>query len=275
MSKTVLYYKIPGCPSEKLYCGSLTRIDELTANYQNEYELRRCVDFGYRIDSYISRYSPNNTNSNPGRFILCYIEDNDKSEIIRMRFDDKKPIITRYNSFNNNNNEIENARKLLFSSKNNSFLRSAMEKDWFHDTTGCYIRLKPIEARELIKSGFNLVQNNSDYCATIEQIFEYRLKKKKLGFMKELFEDVLEIWKNKVEELPDDTLYYYSRNLRISIKDYHNSMKRLRPICHFESNDKKMAQILRFRDSAVDIKNKYGGKTIHFDKNYKVKKMSA
>ena len=52
-------------------------------------------------------------------------------------------------------------------------------------------------------------------------------------------------------------------------------MKRLRPICHFESNDKKMAQILRFRDSAVDIKNKYGGKTIHFDKNYKVKKMSA
>ena len=67
----------------------------------------------------------------------------------------------------------------------------------------------------------------------------------------------------------------YSRNLRISIKDYHNSMKKLRPICHFESNDKKMAQILRFRDSAVDIKNKYGGKTIHFDKNYKVKKMSA
>ena len=233
MSKAILYYILPNKEAIRVMdFPSLEEMDAFTKKFSSVDDLRNSSSIKWILEPYSDQFNPKQC-----RFVLFFIEDNDKKDCIPIILDDSRPIITIKNTFNGNVlPELERARKLLYSSKENSFLRNMMQEQWFSDTTGCLIRLKPYEAHELASAGFGLVHNSSDYYAKIEQIFEYRLSRKKLGYMRELFEDSLEMWKEKIEALPSDILYYYSRNLRIGINSYYNGMKEQISISHFEQS---------------------------------------
>ncbi|MBR4262466.1 MAG: hypothetical protein IKQ35_03800 [Bacilli bacterium] len=248
MSMATLVYTF-GDPlnEEKLITGSLRQIDNCTRLYTDEVEMRNGSEFKYRIDSYIQRNSASIENSpNTGQFKIYFIEDNAKRDELRIIYDDPRPVITRLNNIYGDNSvsEVERARKLLFSSKNKLFLRQNMGEDWFRDTTGCLVKLKTLEVRELIGAGFKPLCRDGEYYLTIEDILEYSLGREKLGFMRDLVEDTLDIWKEKLEELDEDILYYYSRNLRMSINSYHSNMNAKRPIVNFRPEVGTLSAVL-------------------------------
>ena len=242
---TLVYTLGDSLNEEKLLSGSLRQIDNCTRLYTDEIEMRNGTEFKYRIDCYLQLNSATNPN-NKGSFKLYFIEDNAKKEEMGILYDDTKAIVTKLNNLYGDptTSEVERARKLLFSSKDKIFLKEIMKEDWFRDTTGCVIKLKTLEAKELIKSGFKPLSRDGEYYTTTEDILGYSLSKDRLGFMRDLVEDTLEIWKEKLEEQSEDILYYYSRNLRRSINKYYRIINMKKPIINFEPEANALAYVL-------------------------------
>jgi hypothetical protein len=249
MSLATLVYSL-GDPmnEEKLITGSLRQIDNCTRLYADEVEMRNGSEFKYRIDSLLERTSviTNVYPTTEGRFILYFIEDNSRREKLDTLYNDQNPVITKLNNIygDNSTTDVERARKLLFSSKGKRFLKQCLNEDWFRDTTGCLVKLKPFEAKELISSGYKPLFKDGDYYLSIEDILSYSTTKEKLGFMRDLVEDTLEIWKEKLEELDEDILYYYSRNLRMSINRYNKSMSDKKAVINFEPEVDTLASVI-------------------------------
>ncbi len=226
---------------EKLLSGSLAQIDNCTRMYTDETALATSMEFRERIANY-QRRNQSYLDSHPwetGRFKVSFIEDNSRSEEVDIIYDDPRPIITKtsYMYGEETTNEIEQSRKLLFSSKDKNFLRSCLGKDWFSDTTGYLIRLNGSEFAELTRNGYKPKYNvDGYYYLSIGEILEYHLKEKKLNSVRSLVEDALEVWKEKIEELPNDLLYYYCRNLRLEITKYSRSLKSSKSVTNFKAN---------------------------------------
>ncbi len=249
MSMATLVYSLGDPMNEEiLLTGSLRQIDNDTRLYADEVEMKNSPEFNYRIQTYLERtLGIDNANPNKqGRFILYFIENNASREQLSILYDDQKPVITKLNNMygDNSTTDIERARKLLFSSKGKLFVRQVMKEDWFRDTTGCLVKLKQFEAKELVSAGYKPLFKDGDYYLTIEDILDYSSKKEKLGFMRDLVEDTLEIWKGKLEEQDEDILYYYSRNLRMSINKYYKSINGPKAVVNFMPEVNTLANVI-------------------------------
>ena len=259
----MLVYTLEGSNTEeKLMTTSLQQVDNSTRLYANPSDLRNSIGFRKQIDSYEAR-NKEFMEENPyakGKFKVYFIEDNANKEEVDILFNDTKPISIKTNHFTTStmNTEVEDARKLLFSSKDKRFLRACMEKDWFRDTTGHLIKLKPNETEELTRSGYKpITQYNAQY-ADIETILKYALDTPKLSFMRDLVEDSLEIWKEKIEYLRLDLLYYYSRNLRMVINSYHASLNRTNRIYNLSAYPNTVRSVMPEKGRISKIFTPYG-----------------
>lgn len=203
-----------------LLSGSLRQIDNFTRNYSNVESIRLSKEYQDKINDYLRRYSLQPTDI-AGRFVVYYIMDSDKREYLPIFLNDDRPIRTHTSALEETKSEVEQTRKLLFSSKDKLFIRSMLRDERFGDTTGVDIKLNLPEYREVIRKGFKPRLIDGTYYLSIEDVLKYASIVDKYGMMRGLIEDTLEVWKNNLLSINDDLLYYYSRHFRICINEYH------------------------------------------------------
>ena len=255
---------------------SLKRVDNCTRFYDSLETMRQSPEFKEQIDKFIKRnenYIKNYNNNFEGEFTVSFIVDSDKREYLPILINDKKPIRTRTSSLEDVKSEVERSRKLLFRSKDKLFLRKMLEDERFADTTDFNIKLKLAEYKEAIKKGFKPKLIDGEYYLTINDILEYTLQTKKIGLMRSLVEDALEVWKENILALNDELLYYYSRHLRIAINEYEHDKIERKMVTNLKSDIKNMIEIVNngyCKLSRQEISGTY--KTIHktkrMDENY-------
>lgn len=206
-----------------LLTGSLRRIDNCTRFYDSIEEMRQSPEFQERINDFIKRnenYIKNYNNNFEGEFAVAFIVDSEKREYLPLLMGDKTPIRTRTSSLEEVKSEVEKARKLLFKSKDKMFLKRMLKDERLADTTDFDIKLKLQEYKEVVKRGYKPKLIDGEYYLTINDILDYHLKSEKIGLMRGLVEDALEVWKENILALDDELLYYYSRHLRLVLNAY-------------------------------------------------------
>lgn len=233
MYNATLIYELDTNKRIPVKAGSLVSIDTETMNIEKPSLLMQ--KFKKPIMTLLNEnkdYVQNNPD-NKGRFLIEYVKDSDIKEELPVIYkrDKFRPILTRTiplsietlkkSNIRIEKSEIERARQLLLSSKYKRFLTAFLKSDIFHDTTAHKMKVSKDEydkAREIGIEGF--IKNNQ-YGLTIREAFIYLYKANRLGSMRVLVEDALELWKKNLENLEDDELYYYARNIRCLIDDYY------------------------------------------------------
>ena len=58
-------------------------------------------------------------------------------------------------------------------------------------------------------------------------MFEYRLKFNKLGCLRLVYEDMLDIIKKEINEMDDNSFYFYSRQFKFAMNKYNSYINEL------------------------------------------------
>ncbi len=196
--------------------GDLRYIDNITKEYKDEKDL--LTNEGYA--SKIAVYS-NNHNNIDGDIVLTYVKNNDEKYDLKLLYDDPDIIRTRTSSLEEIKSETEKSRKLLLNSKNQLFLTLFLLNKNLQKTTTSTVRMTIGEYKIAKAYGLNVTTQDGEYRISIRDVLRYRLENKKLGSMRLLVEDTLEVWKKNMLKLPDEDLYFYSRELRLLINEYN------------------------------------------------------
>ena len=196
--------------------GTLRQIDNITKEFKNEEELKNSEYYHERISAYSTV-----RDETLEKITLTYIRNNKEKIELDLIYDDEKPIRTRTSSLEDVTSEVEKSRKLLLNSKNQMFLTSFLLNKKIFPTTVATVKMTIDEYKIAKKEGYKVSVQDGEYRISIREVLKYRLNHKKLGVMRLLVEDSLEVWKKNVNSLNDEDLYFYSRELRLLINEYN------------------------------------------------------
>ena len=125
--------------------------------------------------------------------------------------------------------EFEKARKLLWSSKNNKYLKLFLKNDRLKDTLNFMIKIQNKKEYKLLKDHGMMIKlyQNSLYTSVID-ILRLKLILHNVTYMREIYEETLESWRKYLEDdnMSLDNKYYYGRELKFLYEEYKNYLKR-------------------------------------------------
>ncbi|MDY6015224.1 MAG: hypothetical protein SPI91_02035 [Bacilli bacterium] len=214
MSKALLVY-IPQNDDKNqiiLESGSLFYIDSITKTYKNSNELKK--HYSYKIDD-----------DKQGAINTFYIRSNSLKEKIPTLYNDTKPVNIYDNFYEKVYSETERARKLLYNSKGKAFIKKFLDSSELSSTINFSVKLSYNEYVYARKNGIDAKISNEEYRVDTRDLFEFISTNSKLGILRGVFEDTLDIWKRKLISLDNEELYYVSRNLRLLINDYNKEIR--------------------------------------------------
>ncbi len=219
MSIAILGVKLNSEPDKviNIETGALRYVDSITKSYKNVDELLSDETYALKVKP----YRMNHTIDDNSDLVLTYIRNNEEKVELDVLFDDEDEIRTRTSSLEDIKSETEKARKLLLNSKHQMFLTSFLLNKNLKDTTSPTVKMTLNEYRIAKKEGYPVSTYDGEYHISIGDVLKYRLDHKKLGPMRLLVEDTLEVWKRKMLGLSNEDLYFYSRELRMLINEYN------------------------------------------------------
>jgi len=252
MTKAILTYTpkdIDNARTITLESGSLYYVDYCTKNYKNIEELKSAFNYQMKIGQ-----------SKIGELVLWCICDNETREKLPLLINDPRPLIIRDDYYNNKVSELERARKLLLSSKNRMFITGFLKSRKFTNALNFNIKLSIVESKYLLKTGIEISSNDDGYFIGVKKLFDYAACHTKLGPIRDVFEIALDKWKEKISNLPEEDLYYYSRNLRILLNEYYSQLKTNKGIKNLHTykslinvilHNKKIAEPVRVKTKKI------------------------
>jgi len=89
------------------------------------------------------------------------------------------------------------------------------------NTTFGSVKLSLSEYKYAKDSGVFVYIKDGDYSVSIRDLLKYRLTNNRLGTLRNVYEDTLEKWKSNLLDMSNETLYFYSRELRVLINEYN------------------------------------------------------
>ena len=239
MGRALLVYTAKDISSSKvnsvtLESGSLRYIDSCTKEFESEKAL---------VNSYVYRQKTRQIEN--GYLRVYNIRNNAYKERIPILLNDCVPIYLNDNYFDKITSEIEKSRKLLFRSKNKMFMKKFLATGMFDSTTKFNIKLTNAEYKFALKKELPILNKDGEYFVNANELFKFSLKEEKLGILKPVFEEVLDVWKKEIKKLGDEAVYYYSRNLRILLNDYYKKIRSNKMISNLKIR-KKLTEVLLY-----------------------------
>lgn len=221
--------------------GNLRYIDNITKEFEDESDFKLGNMYRDKIKTY----------SNDNKLVLTYIKNNEEKIELDILFNDEEAIRTRTSSLEDVKSEVERSRKLLLNSKNKMFLTSFLLNKKLLPTTRATVKMTIDEYRNAKKEDYLVIAKDGEYRIPISEVLKYRLNNKKLGSMRLLVEDTLEVWKKNMLNLTDEELYFYSRELRILINEYNYRKIPRKVICNLNFNKEYLDEKLVLRKPNV------------------------
>ena len=200
----------------------LYSMDMHTAPYLNEEDF---ISHYYNRDK-ISKFIRENGNVR-GKLSMTYAKNIKEKEEIPILFNSKGELVLEDDPFEGKVTEVEKGRKLLFNSKNQLFTRLVLSFKLLDDYLYKLIDLTEKEALYVSKLGIEVINYNNKYYIKFKDLFEYRLRSKKLGYLRLAYEDMLDVLKKEINELDDNSFYFYIRQFKYLINKYNNYINEL------------------------------------------------
>lgn len=219
--------------------GTLYYIDSITGDFKDQEDLKNSAYYRERVSS-----------GEREELVLTYVRNNKEKKELTLLFDDKDPIRIRTSSLEEFKSEVENSRKLLLNSKKQMFLKSFVINKNLIPTTSATVKMTIDEYRLAKKEGYQVTAKDGEYRIPISEVLRYRLNHQKLGLMRLLIEDTLEVWKNNLLNMRDEDLYFYSRELRLLINEYNYRKIPRRAVVNLEYDENKLTSSMVIKKDA-------------------------
>lgn len=244
MTKAMLVYtNLDSLQTVTLDTGSLYYLDSITSRYNDSFDLKKL---------YAPRFE--NFENDNGKLTLYSVRDTSSKVEIPIFYDNKEEVQLRDNYYDNYMSETEKSRKLLYNSKDKMFLKSFINNSILQDTINFSIRLSRDEYKYAIKNGIPYFQDEEGKYMKLIDLFTYVSENSKIGVLRKAFEDSLDLWKSRMISKNDIDLYFYSRNLKILLKEYDKKLHRNNTINNLNVRDDKIVEFtLKGLDSCCRI----------------------
>jgi hypothetical protein len=228
-SKAILIYSIKNDDNTMDYINledsNLHAIDKLTSKYASIDELKNIPKYKEQIDRFLKQKQKIDS----GEIKLFYIENKDYKEELKILLNEKNSLKINKDITNETITEFEKARKLLWSSKNNKYLKLFLKNDRLKDTLNFMIKIQNKKEYKLLKDHGMMIKlyQNSLYTSVID-ILRLKLILHNVTYMREIYEETLESWRKYLEDdnMSLDNKYYYGRELKFLYEEYKNYLKR-------------------------------------------------
>ena len=228
-SKAILIYSIKNDDNTMDYINledsNLHAIDKLTSKYASIDELKNIPKYKEQIDRFLKQKQKIDS----GEIKLFYIENKDYKEELKILLNEKNSLKINKDITNETITEFEKARKLLWSSKNNKYLKLFLKNDRLKDTLNFMIKIQNKKEYKLLKDHGMMIKlyQNSLYTSVID-ILRLKLILHNVTYMREIYEETLESWRKYLEDdnMSLDNNYYYGRELKFLYEEYKNYLKR-------------------------------------------------
>ena len=206
----------------RLESGSLFYMDRNTSPYRNE------EDFicHYYNRNKIYKFIKENGNLR-GRLTITYAKSVEEKENVPILFNTKTDFVFDDDPYEGKITEIEKARRLLFNSKNQLFTRLLTSTTIMDDFKKKLMIVTDKERLTLEKNGYKTFLYQGNYYVRFNSLFEYRLNNKRLGNLRNLYEDMLNGIKREITLLDDNDFYYYNRQFKYIIDKYNKHTNEL------------------------------------------------
>ena len=237
MNNATLYYRINYNNENKqlrLENQSLYLIDKITSGFKNEDDFIKHYYNREKIDSFIKE----NGNTR-GSLYIQYTKDIQDKKELELIFDTDEKIVLNEDFYNNQITEIEKARKLLFNSKNQLFTKVLLTSHILDTELNRMIDLDSEECKFALNNDVEVKNINGKYYVNFKELLYYRTRTVKLGILREAYQDMLDVLKDRIMRLDGSTFYFYNRELRLLIDRYKN-MINLMTIKNFKVNESKI-----------------------------------
>lgn len=219
MNNATLMYVInnkEGIRRLNLESASLYHVDRYTCYYKNEEDFIKHYNKKDRIDTFIKQ-----NGNTTGKIVIMYTKSVQEKEELTPLYDSREDFEFKDDPYEGKMTEIEKARKLLFNSKNQLFVKLILNNKILDKELNKLIDLTNEEKDYIMQYGFKPIHVNNKNYISFKSLFEYRIKVAKLGCLRNVYQDMLKTLKNKLMELDDNTYYFYNRQLRIMIRKYN------------------------------------------------------
>ncbi len=228
-SKAILIYSIKNDDNTMDYINledsNLHTIDKLTSKYASIDELKNIPKYKEQIDRFLKQKQKIDS----GEIKLFYIENKDYKEELKILLNEKNSLKINKDITNETITEFEKARKLLWSSKNNKYLKLFLKNDRLKDTLNFMMKIQNKKEYKLLKDHGMMIKlyQNSLYTSVID-ILRLKLILHNVTYMREIYEETLESWRKYLEDdnMSLDNKYYYGRELKFLYEEYKNYLKR-------------------------------------------------
>ena len=218
MNNATLLYRIAynnNYDELRLENRSLFLIDRITSSYKNDEDFIN----HYYNKSVINNFIKNHNNIK-GNIVIDYRSDiDDKRELLPIY--NQENIVFKDDTYNNKLSEIEKARRLLFNSKNQMFTKLLLKSKLFESDLNKYITLDEDEVKYAKANNIEVSLFNHRYYVSFKALFNHRINSTKLGLIRNAYQDMLDILKDKIMKKDSNTLYFYNREVRLLMKKYY------------------------------------------------------
>ena len=201
----------------KLESESLFYVDRYTSSYKNEEDF---INHYYNKDK-IYNFIKENGNI-PGKLVVNYAKNMKEREDISPLFNSSEKFEFKDDPYEGKVTEIEKARKLLFNSKNQMFVKLILSSKILDKELNKMIDLNYEEVEYVNQYGLKTSYINNKHYISFKSLFEYRIRAPKLGCVRNAYQDMLKTLKSRLMILDYNTFYFYNRQLRIMINKYNS-----------------------------------------------------
>ena len=199
-----------------LFSDQLINVDNLTSRYSSSKDL---YNSGYKevIDDIDRDYN------SKGKFKVVYIDKGNKTRVLPVLYNDASIFVD--DIFEEKIvSESEKTRRRLLNSKEQLFSKLFLLNKDIENAKCFSIEVSSEENRTLKKYGVYTYSIKNRYYVSIEDLIKFRASNKKLGGLRPIYEEALDIWKEKMDTLSYDDIYYLSREYHI----IHDNYKKVR-----------------------------------------------
>lgn len=220
---------------------NLFNVDKYTSRFKNEEDFINHYYFKDKIDNFIKENGKN------GRLVVSYTSGvNNRKDLVPL-FNTNSNFIFRDDPYLGKITDVEKSRRLLFNSKNQLFTKLILSYKTFDSFLDNLIDITDEEKKYLDSYGIDTTVISDVSYVSFKGLFDYRLKVNKLGFLRSLYEDMINSIKKDIMSLDSNQFYLYNRELRIVIDKYYSLINyySVKNLCVRDSNINSNNMLLR------------------------------
>lgn len=207
----------------------------LTLNSSSLYEIdkhTRCFNSANEILSkYRNKINSLNEEKLDGDLKIFYYKSPTKKEVIPLLYKQSSPLYIKDDYITNNISELEKAKRLLFNSKADLFIRLFLNHEILRTYSYYYFEVMDFEQKILNDLNIKTIFRDNAFYVRLDSLLKYKLLNKKLGAVRNIYESILDAWKVNFESMNEDDLYFLSREFRLLSCEYDILRRKIINIC--------------------------------------------